>query len=184
MLHALSSRVQRRGAGRWASTRESRLLPLVEAGVETPVWVQGHEGRLVVVARGATALCSWFHRSTKAPWSRCNGETFARGGLRGLEVTQQGGRGITAHTLWLPTVAISGFRLRAGRLKNRCACPRMEDADPHRSACADYLSEETRYGLVPDSTRRSISTSCQSGEFVRGWTLVLRRALPALSIWR
>src|SRR5258706_8864166 len=72
-----------RNAGRWASTRESRHLPLVEAGDETPVWVQGHEGPWSWFAKGATALAhgSKEHEGSSVEMQRRN--VRPRRGLRG-----------------------------------------------------------------------------------------------------
>ena len=120
--------------GRWVSGRESRHLPPVEAGAETPVVVQDAKV-LVAGCKGARSPpARWVQGEPKSPCvamqrrSRCVGrdgldarqrqrpaeqslgETLLKSGRAlgiawgvrgGWEIPPQGGRGSTAHTLYV-----------------------------------------------------------------------------------
>ena len=79
--------------GRWVSKGRADISPLVVAGDETPVWVQGHEGHLIKGRKGLrSALCSW-STEHEGSWSRCNGESVANPRAHGGRVEPEGVHG-------------------------------------------------------------------------------------------
>lgn len=85
--HLLKSRGLIARPGRWVSGRESRHLPPVDAGAETPVVVQDAKV-LVAGCKGSDIpLLDGSRESRSLPASRCNGEPLHSAGTGSMPVS-------------------------------------------------------------------------------------------------
>jgi hypothetical protein len=150
---------------RWGSTGESRSLPMVEAGAETPVVVQGAKAQ--GDGPGERSLLVRFPKGAKALWSWCTGETVRRGDATGARSgpLAKMARGHRAHLVFALNdlfSLLSGCKIREALTFP--AAPALRQEAQHIPA----LRPVGQILVTLDSTRRFAASLGQSGHRYSG----------------